>query len=351
MKAITVFRMILFGAIIYVTQIIASVCIILVVLCTLIFVVSGGCRSETSYYKPNWKAKDYFEDSKEIALCKAINRSDIAEIDRLIDGGVDVNKKGKGGMTFLLWAYPTGETSFKRILEHGGDPNVVYERDFGYRTNDHKLQPGDTLIFLVINSTRGPRSRYTKYKKQFENYIQLLIDHGANIDFQRKHMNHTPLHWATFCHNRQAIRQLVEAGADLNLQESTVGGTPLMSAPIPCLETILLLLEAGTDYRIVGRYNQTIAHVVARYATIPAQHTPQNQVYYDKVVAWLADRGISVQRAGAQTLAWETRATAGRQLSLKEIYRDDIPEGSQAPPPGPSTLTKEQWDEYVNNAP
>jgi len=315
---------------------------IVVVSAVCFFAALSGCRSETSYYKPNWKAEDYFDDPKEIAMCQAIDRSDIAEIDKLIAEGVNVNKKGKGGMTFLLWAYPAGEASFKRILEHGGDPNVVYEQDFGYRTNDYKLKSGDSLIFLVINTTRG--SRYPKYKKQFENYMQLLIDHGADINLHRKYFEQTPLHWAVFCQNRKAIRQLIDAGADLN-SLAAGGQTPVMTGVD--YETILLLLEAGTDYRIVTEGYWTIAH---RIAQLPP-HTETDRVEYTKLVSWLADRDISVERARTQIEKWRKQVEGQVNISPKDIARDDIPEGSQAPPPGPSTLTKEKLDEYVNNAP
>jgi len=252
-------------------------------------------------------------------------------------------------MTFLLWAYPAGEASFKRILEHGGDPNVVYQKDFKYKTNNYELLPGDTLIFLAINSTRGSRNHYPQYKKPFENYMQLLIDHGADINFQRKFDERSPLHYAVFSQNREAIRQLIEAGADINSLDCS-GQTPMM-VMTHRFETILILLEAGADYRIVNkRNNMTIAH----YLAYSQPHTKTDKENYDRLVLWLSERGISVENAGQQRKTWEARTNDGNIVSRvprERIYRDDIPEGSQAPPPGPSTLTKERLDEYVNNAP
>ena len=341
MKIVSRLRMGLFGLIAYVASIVVFLCVAFAAFCVLIFVAQGGCRSETSYYKPHWKAKNYFDDPQEIALCRAIDRSDLVEIDKLIAEGVDVNKKGTGGMTFLLWSYPAGETSFKRILEHGGDPNVVYQRDFGYSTNGYKLMPGDTLIFLVINTTTGS-TRYLEYKKQFENYMQLLIDHGADVNFHRKYFNQTPLHYAVRSGNHKAVRILIESGVDLNTL-GIQGQTPIMLSGN--FHTILILLEAGTDYRIVTKNNWTIAH---RIAQLQPPVTPEQKVYYDKVVTWLADHGVSVEKAAQQSAKWRERVAAGKKL--EEIYGNDIPEGSQAPPPGPSTLTKEKLDEYINNA-
>ncbi|MDR3110936.1 MAG: ankyrin repeat domain-containing protein [Planctomycetaceae bacterium] len=71
------------------------------------FAVVNGCSASSSWYsKFNWKAEDYFDDPKVIALCRAIEAKDIKKIDRLVANGADVNAKGKGNMTPLLWAFP-----------------------------------------------------------------------------------------------------------------------------------------------------------------------------------------------------------------------------------------------------
>jgi hypothetical protein len=56
----------------------------------------AGCQevsrvtAPTWHQKCGWKAEDYFDDPQVIALCKAIEANDLAEIDRLIAAGVDV---------------------------------------------------------------------------------------------------------------------------------------------------------------------------------------------------------------------------------------------------------------------
>jgi ankyrin repeat protein len=76
--------------------------------------------------------------------------------------------------------------------------------------------------------------------------MQLLIDHGANLNFHQRLTEDTPLHSAVFFFYRTAIRALIEAGADLNSLDAE-GKTPMMATDAN-YETILLFLKAGADY-------------------------------------------------------------------------------------------------------
>jgi hypothetical protein len=65
------------------------------------FLALAGCQKlaavapgSTWHQKFGWETDDYFDDPKVIALCKAIEASDIAEIDQLVAEGTDVNAKG-----------------------------------------------------------------------------------------------------------------------------------------------------------------------------------------------------------------------------------------------------------------
>ena len=88
------------------------------------FATMSGCNNNW-HSNLNWNAEDYFDDPKVIALCKAIQAQNIVKIDKLVAEGADVNARGKGNMTPLLWAFPGNNlNAFKRLLEHGADPNV-----------------------------------------------------------------------------------------------------------------------------------------------------------------------------------------------------------------------------------
>ena len=92
----------------------------------------NGCARVTGppHQRLKWKAEDFFKDAGVVSLCKAIEAKDLREIDRLVKSGVNVNAKGRGNMTPLLWAFPMGEEVFKRILDLGADPNVVFSENF-----------------------------------------------------------------------------------------------------------------------------------------------------------------------------------------------------------------------------
>jgi hypothetical protein len=89
----------------------------------------------TWHQKFGWKAEDYFSDPQVIALCHAIAANNLAEIDRLVAAGANVNAKGKGNMTPLLWAFPDNKLDrFERLLKHGAGPCSETGEDWGTRS-------------------------------------------------------------------------------------------------------------------------------------------------------------------------------------------------------------------------
>ena len=134
---------------------------------------STSC-AQRSIYETIWKAEEYFDDPQVVALCKAIEKEDLAEIERLVAAGADVNARGKDTMTPLLWAYPAGEKVLDKVLELGADPNTQYDSFFG---TQGQIERGDSLLFMAIKSTG---SHNTANPEKFQNYIDILLKHGAD---------------------------------------------------------------------------------------------------------------------------------------------------------------------------
>lgn len=134
-----------------------------------------------SHEKVGWKTEDYFDDPQVVALCKAIEANDLAEIDRLVAAGADVNAQGKGKMTPLLWAFPDNKLMrFKRLLEHGADPNVVVEDEFNTRG---VVMPGDSVTHMAASS-------------YYPGYFEAVFAHGGDPNLKRTSvlgMDDTPL--------------------------------------------------------------------------------------------------------------------------------------------------------------
>jgi uncharacterized protein len=66
------------------------------------------------------------------------------------------------------------------------------------------------------------------------------------------------IHAATFLGNMDALRQHIAAGSDLNLKEPSMGSTPLISAAVfGKTEVALALIEAGADVNLQNNEGST----------------------------------------------------------------------------------------------
>jgi len=251
-----------------------------------------------------WKAEDYFADPKVIALCKAIEANDLAEMERLVKAGADVNAQGKGNMTPLLWALPDNRLPrFKWLLEHGANPNVVIESDFNVR---NYMSPGDSVTHMAC-------------KTSFPGYFDAVFDHGGdpNQPFFLKlglglaDQNYPPLMAVTSAlrlkpdEKQKRIRRLIALGADMNAL--TPSRTPVMDAVLwpGQFDLALTMLEAGADFRMyMDDEHKRLIHLVVMQEDRLDEYSPEKRVKFQEVVKWLEDRGESYEEAKADLARW-----------------------------------------------
>ncbi len=216
--------------------------------------VAPGCgrlfspsRAAAVAPRVRWNAEDYFSDTRAVAVCKAIDAQDAAEIDRLVKSGADVNVKGRGNMTPLLWAFPRGEKVFKKMLELGADPNVTF-------TEQHWplcFEKGGSVTLACASGDLVVGTLHAYFPGvDLDPYLGLVLKHGGDPNIQDSD-GRTPI----FCLSRgirqtlpERLRLLLDAGADIN-HRNRRGWTPI----ITCYrggEWALCLLRAGADYRI-----------------------------------------------------------------------------------------------------
>jgi hypothetical protein len=261
----------------------------------------GGCGAmeRTWHEKFNWEAADYFDDPQVIALCEAIEASDLEEIDRLVAAGADVNAKGKGNMTPLLWAFPDNKPErFKKVLELGADPNVIVESDFN--TQGRGIRPGDSVTHMAC-------------KTWFPKHFDYVFAHGGDANLWHREKHRPPLQLLLVGpakDKKQKVQKLIDLGADLNANrgdEYTGGSTPVITATSTFgqYDLALLLLEAGADYQVyLADDHIKLIHVVAMAEKRRPQWSPQQERDYQNLVDWLESHGESVESAKADLERW-----------------------------------------------
>jgi ankyrin repeat protein len=255
----------------------------------------------TFHQRYGWKAEDYFTDPKVIALCKAIEANDLSEMERLIKAGADVNAQGKDKMTPLLWAFPdTRLPRFKWLLEHGANPNVIVESDFGTKGN---ISAGESVTHMACET-------------HFAGYFDAVFDHGGDPNLRRtgaSGRDATPLFGVITAggrNRREKVQRLNAAGADMNMLSD--GVTPPMQAAswFKQNDLVLIMLEAGADFRTYDRHEcQRLIHLVVRqeFGTVGLKAlTPQMQEDRAAVIKWLEDHGESYEEAKADIARWDS---------------------------------------------
>jgi ankyrin repeat protein len=241
-----------------------------------------------SIYETEWKAENYFSDPKTVELCRAIEKQDVEEMQRIVDSGADVNAKGKNNMPLLLWAYPAGEQGMECLLKNGADPNVILESSCGAPFEIVSI--GSTLLHTAVISSLGGEAK-------FENYVDLLLKYGADPNLGDK----KPLLTAsTFISNpnaRKAFFSLINAGADINHTNGD-GRSPVVLCIVPMsCDLIPYLLERGAVYETNTPQGFALQRVFYEIAINNPEklnaYSEKDRVYVKNAIKWLEERGVS----------------------------------------------------------
>ena len=286
--------------------------------------------------KHQWKAEEFFDDPKVIALCKAIEAKNLNEIDRLVADGADVNTRGKGNMTPLLWAFPENKPEvFKRILEHGADPNVVITSHIP-PPGPYGIEPGDSVLSFAAGII-------------YPNYFKYVMQHGGNPNLLDKE-GRSPLISVLSSSRpkkdkKEEIQILIDAGADLdykNKENHTALSTAVSNG---CYSNALQLLEAGASFNllysfedngntIIYAHSATIVHSIMRQSderwSVGTNQTPEQENEYMKLIEWLNANGADIEGAKEDIEAYEPLVPGGfalrpaRLAELKKRYEDEL---------------------------
>lgn len=159
---------------------------------------------------------------------------------KLIDLGANVNLTNEEEETPLYFAVNKGSLELvKKLIEAGADVNVC---------NKKMESP------LYIASDNG----------EFE-IVKVLLSSGALVNQRCGEQNGVPLHKAASRGHSNIVRELIEFGADVSIENEYKNTALHFAAARNNVDILRLLIAAGADVNCKGDYDSTALHYAIKY--------------------------------------------------------------------------------------
>jgi len=315
------------------------------------------------------------------ALMWAISNQQVSTIEALVKGGADVNAGSKSGFTPLMFAAQKGDADISRILIKAGakvnepqprtgltalmvasamvqskavdalleaeaDTNLVDSNGYGalhkvVRDSDYGIDPNRkndvvAIVKTLLKHGANPNLRVQQDKEKAAEEIK----RGANAFYGRRTAltvteitltGATPVLLAAEVNNLDAIKALVEAGADPNIGTES-GTTPLMMASgagtdvqrarepeerAVVVQTARYLVEHGADVNKAGQFGWTALHAAAY------QGMNDEIEFLVKNGAKIDQKDEFGQTALSISMSVLTKEIGARRLQIPRRYRED----------------------------
>ena len=191
---------------------------------------------------------------------------DPEKVKLLIDRRADVGAKAKTGFTALMVAagYPGTVESMKRLLAHGAEARPGTGVMFNASPLFLAVLAGDRETIALLLAKGADPSRRMNLVGMFPTsplfaaagsadpgLVQILLAHGADIR-EKDQDGMTALDWAVIAHHTDTAKALLAGGADLNAVDR-FGYTALLYAAtidFGAADTATALLSAGADLKV-----------------------------------------------------------------------------------------------------
>ena len=207
-----------------------------------------GCKAE---HAQSWSAHYSFVRQ----ICAYYQLSSSAQLETAL-----LREIQRIGMVNAQPLHIPPEQSTIALIEHGVNPDAVH------------VKQRISAVHLAL-------------QKRAYDIVHLLVEHGADINFQKPNGNST-LHDAAMLGEDRLCLWLIDIRADPNLQNAA-GDTPLMAAAKKGLwQTVFAILKKGADINVCNKFGENLLHTAC---------STNAQV---SVIYKLIDHGIDINRPG-----------------------------------------------------
>ena len=213
-------------------------------------------------------AKENILVPKETSPADVMATAEIADIDRFIDQGFDVNGRDENGYTPLYYALTQNENLAlaEHLIKSGADVNAPTSEGITpliiatLSSKALKIREKELRSLQISHISAIPEQQIKDYitmqKLHTEKMLNMLIENGADIN-QETPFGTPLMSAATDEWNLPLVKILLAAGAAVNQQDQN-GQTALFYAHKNGCDNIeIILIEAGADTDIFDRFGQT----------------------------------------------------------------------------------------------
>ena len=208
------------------------------------------------------------QTTPESSFIQAVKKENLAEVERFIDEGVDLELKDLNGYTPLMHAVKQQNTELVKLLAEYG-ANV----DTSDGLEDTPLvwassMKNEAIVKVLLEHGAAPdKGNFTPlmWAAYYGNLplVKIFLESRANLN-SRTNEGWTALMWAAERGNLQVIWELLKRGASVNMQNNKGQTALMLAAGRGKIGSVGLLLNKGGDAFVVD-FNKKTAADYARF--------------------------------------------------------------------------------------
>ena len=208
-------------------------------------------------------------DKSDQPLVEAVRQGQIDEARRLLESGADVSIRDSGGTTPLSAAVLDNNVEMARLLLEAGanvdSGGMLTPLESALIGGGNAASEGEMVRLLLdagadVHADTVMLLWLAAGNQGAAPVLRLLLEAGADVD-ARGSFGRTALHETVRYREVESARRLLSVGASVDAPDDR-GETPLFWAKCDDIEAVRLLLEAGANSNIQNRFGQTTLHQV-----------------------------------------------------------------------------------------